>query len=80
SPSARPSAGRGRRRGLGVGYADDLADDDVDSEAVAQRTPSTDSADDFELLEKSVDDLANPKTTGSQAQSGKAKKRSKKRS
>ncbi|KAI0419761.1 hypothetical protein F5X98DRAFT_58738 [Xylaria grammica] len=59
--------------------ADDL-DDDADSEAVAQRTPSTDSADDFEFLEKSVGDLPKPKASGSQAQSGKAKKRNKKRS
>ncbi|KAI0533345.1 hypothetical protein GGR58DRAFT_516998 [Xylaria digitata] len=57
---------------------DDLVDDD--SEEAAQRTPSTDSADDFELLEKSVEDLPKPKTTGSQAQGGKAKKRNKKRS
>ncbi|KAJ2969540.1 hypothetical protein NUW58_g9965 [Xylaria curta] len=52
--------------------------DDADSD-VAQRTPSTSSADDFELLDKSVDDLQQPKTSGSQAQSGKAKKRNKKR-
>ncbi|KAI0450726.1 hypothetical protein F5B21DRAFT_489787 [Xylaria acuta] len=59
--------------------------DSADSEGVpAARTPSTDSADDFELLEKSVEDLPQQtKTTGSQAQqqqqSGKAKKRNKKR-
>ncbi|XXG93822.1 hypothetical protein Hte_000071 [Hypoxylon texense] len=48
-----------------------------------QRTPSTDSAEDFELLEKSVDSLAGGKpgkATGSQAQQqNKAKKRNKKR-
>ncbi|KAI1151705.1 hypothetical protein F4825DRAFT_349188 [Nemania diffusa] len=63
--------------------AQDLEDDSADSDAAAaQRTPSTDSADDFELLEKSVEDLPQPKATGSQAQSSssnKAKKRSKKR-
>ncbi|KAI1162553.1 hypothetical protein F5B18DRAFT_373091 [Nemania serpens] len=65
--------------------ADDQVDDDDDSSAdsdAPQRTPSTDSADGFELLEKSVDELSQqPKTTGSssQSQSGKAKKRNKKR-
>ncbi|KAI1335975.1 hypothetical protein F5Y15DRAFT_221604 [Xylariaceae sp. FL0016] len=59
--------------------AEELIDDD-DSSGPPQRTPSTDSADDFELLEKSVDDLPKPKATGSQAQgSGKAKRRNKKR-
>ena len=58
--------------------------DDSSSDA-AQRTPSTDSAEDFELLDKSVEELASkPKATGSQARGGgngggKAKKRSKKR-
>ncbi|EMR68118.1 hypothetical protein UCREL1_4887 [Eutypa lata UCREL1] len=58
--------------------------DDSSSDA-AQRTPSTDSAEDFELLDKSIEDLSAKqqppsKATGSQAQgSGKAKKRSKKR-
>lgn len=66
---------------------EDIIDDSSDA---AQRTPSTDSADDFELLDKSVEDLGakqlpqqpQSKTTGSQAQrssSNKAKKRSKKR-
>lgn len=56
----------------------DADEDEVDSEA-PQRTPSTDS-DDFEFLEKSVEGLPQGKaTTGSQAQSGKAKKRNKKR-
>lgn len=60
--------------------AEEFADDDDNSETGAQRTPSTDSADDFELLEKSVDSLPKAKTTSSQARSSsKAKKRSKKR-
>ncbi|KAI1290522.1 hypothetical protein F5Y03DRAFT_378308 [Xylaria venustula] len=57
---------------------DDIVDEDADSD-VAQRTPSTDSADDFELLEKSVEELPKTKTTGSQAQGGKAKKRNNKK-
>ncbi|KAI1751995.1 hypothetical protein F4782DRAFT_165363 [Xylaria castorea] len=63
----------------------DVDDEDADSadseEVPAARTPSTDSTEDFELLEKSLDELQQPKTTGSQAaaQSGKAKKRNKKR-
>jgi hypothetical protein len=61
--------------------AEEFVDDDDNSEsAAAQRTPSTDSADDFEHIEKSVDDLLKSKATSSQAQSGgKAKKRNKKR-
>ncbi|KAI3323486.1 hypothetical protein HD806DRAFT_496837 [Xylariaceae sp. AK1471] len=59
---------------------EEFVDDDDNSESAAQRTPSTDSTDDFEHIEKSVDDLSKPKTTSSQAQSGgKAKKRNKKR-
>ncbi|KAI1376406.1 hypothetical protein F4677DRAFT_419840 [Hypoxylon crocopeplum] len=57
---------------------EELADDSSSSDA-AQRTPSTDSAEDFELLEKSVESLPKPKATGTQAQAGKAKKRNKKR-
>ncbi|KAI0438199.1 hypothetical protein F4803DRAFT_565462 [Xylaria telfairii] len=59
--------------------------DSVDSEVPAARTPSTDSADDFELLDKSVENLpesakTTTTTTSSQAQQGsKAKKRNKKR-
>jgi curved DNA-binding protein CbpA len=67
--------------GSGVDEVDlvvDVDEDEVDSEA-PQRTPSTDS-DDFEFLEKSVEGLPRGKAaTGSQAQSGKAKKRNKKR-
>ncbi|CAJ2501300.1 Uu.00g041530.m01.CDS01 [Anthostomella pinea] len=60
------------------GSDEELVDDDEDSDQ-PQRTPSTDSADDFEILEKSVEDLPKPKTTGSQAQdSSKAKRRNKK--
>ncbi|KAI1454268.1 hypothetical protein F4805DRAFT_440324 [Annulohypoxylon moriforme] len=56
-------------------------DDDSSSSSPAQRTPSTDSAEDFELLEKSVEELpsSKPKATGSQSQQQKAKKRNKKR-
>ncbi|KAI1390326.1 uncharacterized protein F4822DRAFT_232670 [Hypoxylon trugodes] len=65
-----------------IQVVEDLADDSSSSEP-AQRTPSTDSTEDFELLEKSVEELPNkPKATGSQAQGGsgnKAKKRNKKR-
>ncbi|KAF3056017.1 putative J domain-containing protein C2E1P5.03 [Daldinia childiae] len=59
--------------------ADDLVDDSSSDQP--QRTPSTDSAEDFELLGTSVEDLpSKPKVTGSQAQqSNKAKKRNKKR-
>ncbi|KAI0193021.1 hypothetical protein EV127DRAFT_425539 [Xylaria flabelliformis] len=61
-----------------VGVVEDA--DSADSEEVpAARTPSTDSTEDFELLEKSLDELQQPKSTGNQAQSGKAKKRNKKR-
>ncbi|GAP91492.1 hypothetical protein SAMD00023353_3100960 [Rosellinia necatrix] len=64
--------------------ADDHTDDDDEADSdPAQRTPSTDSADDFELLEKSVDSLSQSKATGTQAQqggsSGKAKKRNNKK-
>lgn len=58
--------------------AEELIDDDSD---VPQRTPSTDSAEDFELLDtsKSVEDLVK-KATGNQSQSGgKAKKRNNKK-
>lgn len=46
-----------------------------DSDAV-QHTPSSDSVDDFELLDKSIESVARPKTTGSQVStSGKTGKR-----
>ncbi|KAI0546779.1 hypothetical protein F4679DRAFT_401377 [Xylaria curta] len=65
--------------GSEVDVVEDAADS-ADSEGVpAARTPSTDSTEDFELLEKSLDELQQPKSTGNQAQSGKAKKRNKKR-
>ncbi|KAI1259305.1 hypothetical protein F5Y18DRAFT_410527 [Xylariaceae sp. FL1019] len=58
---------------------EELADDGSDSDP-PQRTPSSGSTDDFEFLEKSVDELPKSKTTSSQAQSGgKSKKRNKKR-
>ncbi|KAI1759230.1 hypothetical protein GGR53DRAFT_166278 [Hypoxylon sp. FL1150] len=54
---------------------------DSSSDQQAQRTPSTDSAEDFEMLEKSVDSLkSGGKATGSSGQQqGKAKRRNKKR-
>ncbi|KAI0842798.1 hypothetical protein F5Y06DRAFT_256126 [Hypoxylon sp. FL0890] len=62
---------------VGETFEDDSSSDQP------QRTPSTGSAEDFELLEKSVEELPNKtKTTGSQTQRGsssKAKKRNKKR-
>ncbi|KAL7628557.1 hypothetical protein AAE478_000072 [Parahypoxylon ruwenzoriense] len=62
--------------------ADDDADDSSSSGQQAH-TPSTDSAEDFELLEKSVGDLskstASVKATGSKTSGSKPKKRSKKR-
>lgn len=60
---------------------DDIAAAETDSSSGAggKRTPSTGSADDdFELLDKSVEDVsatAAAKTTGSQPQSGKNSKR-----
>ncbi|KAI1495685.1 hypothetical protein F5X99DRAFT_422711 [Biscogniauxia marginata] len=63
----------------GEDEVEEVADDDEDSDP-PQRTPSTDSAEGFEFLEKSVEDLPKPRTTSSQAQSGgKAKRRNKKR-
>ncbi|KAH8891868.1 hypothetical protein GQ53DRAFT_864691 [Thozetella sp. PMI_491] len=52
--------------------------DDDDSEP-GKRTPSTDSAEDFELLEKSVDDLGKAKSSGSSQKQGKASKRKNKK-
>ena len=52
--------------------------DEEDSEP-GKATPNTDSAEDFELLEKSVDDLGQAKTTGSQKPGGKAGKRKNKK-
>lgn len=49
--------------------------DEDSSSSPGQRTPSADSAEDFELLDKSVEDLSKSKTSGSQAQSNKSKKR-----
>lgn len=59
--------------------AAEAADDEEDSEP-GKRTPSTDSTEDFEMLEKSVDDLGKAKTTGSSQKQGKpTKRKSKKR-
>jgi len=54
--------------------------DDADSEP-GKPTPSSGSAEDFEMLEKSVDELGQAKTSGSQKQGGKAasKRKTKKR-
>ncbi len=51
-----------------------LAEEEEDSEP-GKATPSTDSAEGFELLEKSVDDLGQAKVSGSQKQGNKATKR-----
>ena len=55
-----------------------LDNDDADSEP-GKPTPSSGSAEDFELLEKSVDELGQAKTSGSQKQVSKAGKRKTKR-
>ncbi|KAK0657078.1 hypothetical protein B0T16DRAFT_425434 [Cercophora newfieldiana] len=55
-----------------------LVADEEDSEP-GKATPSTGSAEDFELLEKSVDDLGEAKATGSQRQGNKAGKRKNKK-
>ncbi|KAK7951109.1 DnaJ domain-containing protein [Apiospora aurea] len=59
--------------------AEQLAEDSSSSDA-PQRTPSSDSAEDYEMVDtsKSVEDLAQ-KATGSQSQSSKAKKRNSKK-
>ncbi|KAK8050347.1 DnaJ domain-containing protein [Apiospora phragmitis] len=59
--------------------AQQLVEDDSSSDA-PQRTPSSDSAEDYEMVDtsKSVEDLAK-KATGSQSQSSKAKKRNSKK-
>ncbi|KAK8055237.1 DnaJ domain-containing protein [Apiospora rasikravindrae] len=59
--------------------AEQLAEDSSSSDA-PQRTPSSDSAEDYEMVDtsKSVEDLAQ-KATGSQSQSSKAKKRNNKK-
>lgn len=48
-------------------------DDDDDDSGPGKHTPSTDSAEDFELLDKSVDSLDKAKASGSQAVPGKGK-------
>ncbi|KAL1842076.1 hypothetical protein VTJ49DRAFT_6058 [Mycothermus thermophilus] len=55
-----------------------VEDDDADSEP-GKATPSSGSADDFEMLEKSVDELGRAKTSGSQSKGGKATKRKNKK-
>jgi hypothetical protein len=51
-----------------------LDNDDTGSEP-GKPTPSSGSAEDFEILEKSVDELGRAKTSGTQKQGGKASKR-----
>ena len=61
----------------GEDYEDDIVDDE-DSEP-GKHTPSTDSAEEFELVEKSVDDLGKARSSGTsqkQANRRKVKKRS----
>ncbi|KAJ4297427.1 hypothetical protein N0V88_004350 [Collariella sp. IMI 366227] len=67
-------------------FAEDFADEDVDAldnddadSEPGKPTPSSGSAEDFELLEKSVDDLGQAKTSGSQKQGGKPTKRKNKK-
>ncbi|KAK3694365.1 hypothetical protein B0T22DRAFT_69054 [Podospora appendiculata] len=57
----------------------DFLDNDEDDSEPGKATPSTDSAEEFELLEKSVDELGQAKTTSSQKQAGKAGKRKNKK-
>ncbi|KAL2154525.1 hypothetical protein VTH82DRAFT_3201 [Thermothelomyces myriococcoides] len=56
----------------------EVVDDDADSEP-GKATPSSGSAEDFELLEKSVDDLGQAKSSGTQKPGGKASKRKNKK-
>lgn len=58
--------------------AEILDNDDADSEP-GKLTPSTGSAEDFELLEKSIDELGQAKASGNQKQGGKASKRKNKK-
>jgi hypothetical protein len=58
--------------------AEPLAGEEEDSEP-GKATPSTGSAEDFELLEKSVDNLGEARATGSQKQGNKAGKRKNKK-
>ncbi|KAL2270281.1 hypothetical protein VTJ83DRAFT_2465 [Remersonia thermophila] len=83
----RLTAGRLLSKGAaGADAAEDSAaaeveaveDDDADSEP-GKATPSSGSAEDFELLEKSVDELGRAKTSSSQSKGGKATKRKNKK-
>ncbi|KAK0624766.1 hypothetical protein B0T17DRAFT_590609 [Bombardia bombarda] len=68
-------------------YSDDEGDDvegefldnDEDDSEPGKATPSTDSAEEFELLEKSIDELGQAKTTSSSQKQGKAGKRKNKK-
>ena len=55
-------------------FEDDIAGDDDDSEP-GKATPSTDSNEEFELLEKSTDSLGQAKASGHQPAGSKSKKR-----
>lgn len=59
---------------------EEIIDDEDTSEESGKRTPSTDSAEDFELLDKSVElDANKAKTTGASQKQGKAGKRKNKK-
>ncbi|KAK4098830.1 hypothetical protein N658DRAFT_526028 [Parathielavia hyrcaniae] len=57
----------------------DAVDDEGGDSESGKPTPSSGSAEDFELLEKSVDELGQAKTSGSLKQGGKASKRKNKK-
>lgn len=61
----------------GSDFKEIAADTDSSSGSGGKRTPNTDD-DDFELLDKSVEDVST-KATGSQAKAGKSNKRKNKR-
>lgn len=61
------------------GEEEHLLDEEEHDSEPGKATPSTDSAEDFELLEKSVDDLGEAKVSGSQRQGNKASKRKNKK-
>ncbi|KAK3309723.1 uncharacterized protein B0T15DRAFT_516288 [Chaetomium strumarium] len=70
--------GAGEDEGEEITEGEVLDNDDTGSEP-GKPTPSSGSAEDFEILEKSVDELGQAKTSGTQKQGGKASKRKNKR-
>lgn len=60
-------------------FDDEQLEDDEDDSEPGKRTPSTDSAEDFEMLDKSVESLDKAKTTGASQKQGKAGKRKNKK-